>query len=108
MTKRLEGRDEAILDPEIAIIDSHHHLFDRPNLRYLLEDFLEDTNAGHRIVASVYIETQAMVRADGPAALRPLGEVEFANGQAAMSASDRYGPLRACAAERGRRRCRTA
>src|SRR6202007_904416 len=33
-------------------------------------------------------------RADGPAELRALGETEFANGVAAMSASGAYGPRR--------------
>lgn len=98
MTKRLEGRDEQIVDADIAIIDAHHHLFDRPNLRYLLDDYNEDIGLGHNVVASVYIETQAMARASGPSPLRPLGEIEFANGQAAMSASDRYGKARVAAA----------
>jgi L-fuconolactonase len=62
MSKLKEGRDEAILDPGIAIIDTQHHLFDRPNLRYLFEDYLEDVYAGHKVVASVYVETQAMAR----------------------------------------------
>jgi predicted TIM-barrel fold metal-dependent hydrolase len=39
-----------------------------------------------------------MYRSDGPAALRCVGETEFANGVAAMSASGLYGPARACAA----------
>jgi len=38
-----------------------------------------------------------MYRADGPAAEAPVGEVEFVNGAAAMSASGRYGDMRACA-----------
>lgn len=96
--KRFEGRDEPIIDPEIPIIDAHHHLFDRPALRYMLEDYLADTGAGHNIVASVYIETQAFARTDGPEILRPLGEIEFANGVAAMSASGSYGACRVCAA----------
>jgi predicted TIM-barrel fold metal-dependent hydrolase len=95
--KRLEGRDEPILDPEIPIVDSHHHLFDRPELRYLLDEYLADAKAGHRIVASVYLETVAFARQDGPEVMRPLGEVEFANGVAAMSASGRYGDIRVCA-----------
>jgi predicted TIM-barrel fold metal-dependent hydrolase len=37
-----------------------------------------------------------MYRADGPEALRPVGEVEFVNGIAAASASGRYGPIRLC------------
>lgn len=48
--KRLDGRDEPILEPELPIVDSHHHLFDRPELRYLLDEYLADANAGHRIV----------------------------------------------------------
>ncbi len=38
-----------------------------------------------------------MYRADGPEAMRPVGETEFVNGVAAMSASGGYGPTRACA-----------
>lgn len=98
MTKRLEGRDEAILDPEIPIIDAHHHLFDRPTSRYMLDDYLADVRAGHNVVASVYVETQAFVRVDGPEVLRPIGEVEFANGVGAMCASGVYGNVRLCAA----------
>jgi len=96
--KRLEARDESIIDPDLPIIDAHHHLFDRPALRYMLEDYLADIGAGHKIVASTYIETQAFVRPDAPELLRPIGEIEFANGVAAMSASGRYGASRVCAA----------
>lgn len=96
--KRLEGRDEPILEPDLPIIDAHHHLFDRPALRYLLDDYLADAGAGHRILASVYVETQAFERRDGPPMLRPLGEIEFANGVGAMAASGVYGPCLACAA----------
>jgi predicted TIM-barrel fold metal-dependent hydrolase len=98
MSKRFEGRDEPILDAGIPIIDAHHHLYDRANLRYLLEDYLEDADAGHDIVGTVYIETGAMSRTWGPQHLRPVGEVEFANGIGAMAASGRYGARRVCAA----------
>ena len=98
VTKRLDGRDEPVIDPDLPIIDAHHHLFDRPALRYLLDDYLADARAGHKIVASAYVETQAFERVDGPEVLRPLGEIEFANGVAAMSASGRYGAPRVCAA----------
>ena len=97
-SKLKDGRDEEILEPDLPIIDSHHHLFDRPTMRYLMADYLEDAYAGHKIVASVYVETQAMARAAGPAWLRPVGEIEFANGVAAMSASGGYGPCRVAAA----------
>jgi predicted TIM-barrel fold metal-dependent hydrolase len=45
----------------------------------------------------VYVETQVMMRRTGPEHLRPLGEVEFANGVGAMAASGTYGDCRACA-----------
>jgi L-fuconolactonase len=98
MNRRREGREETILDPDLPIVDAHHHLFDRPGHRYLFEDYLADVSAGHRVVASVYVETQAMARPSGPEVLRPIGEVEFANGVAAMSGSGHYGPCRVAAA----------
>jgi predicted TIM-barrel fold metal-dependent hydrolase len=97
MEKRFDGREEPAIDPGLPIIDAHHHLFDRPSARYLLEDYLADAGLGHNIVASVYVETLAMARPDGPQELRPIGEVEFANGAAAMSASGNYGPCRVAA-----------
>ncbi|OAN75960.1 amidohydrolase [Sulfitobacter sp. EhC04] len=96
MKKCREGLDETILEPELPIVDAHHHLFDRPALRYMLEDYLEDATAGHRIVASIYSETLSFVRPNGPEHLRPLGEVEFANGVGAMAASGRYGDIKVC------------
>jgi predicted TIM-barrel fold metal-dependent hydrolase len=80
--KRLEGRDEVILDPEIPIVDAHHHLYDRSGTRYLLDEYLEDARLGHQIVASIYMESRAFMRTQGPTVLRSLGEVEFANGVA--------------------------
>jgi predicted TIM-barrel fold metal-dependent hydrolase len=100
----LVGRDEPIIDPEIRIIDAHMHLFDRPALgdrpprRYMLDEYLADARAGHCIIASVYVEIMAFARKDGPEVLRPLGEVEFANGVGAVAASGIYGDRRACAA----------
>ena len=91
------GRDEAIVEPDIPIIDAHHHLFTRPGLRYLLDDYLADARLGHKIVATVYMEIHAFARRDGPELLRPLGEIEFANGLGAMCASGNYGDVRVCA-----------
>ncbi|MFL6449937.1 MAG: amidohydrolase family protein [Bryobacteraceae bacterium] len=91
------GRDEPILEPEIPIVDAGHHLFVRPGIRYLFDDYLADVRAGHRIVASVYIETNSFTRPDGPESMRPLGEIEFANGMGAMSASGVFGDHRICA-----------
>jgi predicted TIM-barrel fold metal-dependent hydrolase len=92
---------EAILEPELAIVDPHHHLWDHKRHRYLLDELRADigvvSGSGHRIVATVFVDCMAFYRADGPVALRPVGETEFANGVAAMCASGVYGELRACA-----------
>jgi L-fuconolactonase len=88
---------EAALEPDLPIVDPHHHLWDHPGSRYLLDELLADTGSGHNIVATVFMECAAMYRADGPVRLRPVGETEFVNGIAAMSASGIYGRTRACA-----------
>jgi predicted TIM-barrel fold metal-dependent hydrolase len=88
---------EPILDPELEIIDTHHHLWDLPGYRYRLDDFLADVDTGHKVVATVFEECRAMYRARGPVEMKPVGEVEFAAGVAAMSDSGIYGPTRVCA-----------
>jgi predicted TIM-barrel fold metal-dependent hydrolase len=92
---------EAPLEPDLPICDPHHHLWDaqttRVAPRYLLDEIGEDVRAGHHIVSTVFIECGAMYRRDGPPALRPVGETEFVNGIAAMSASGLYGPTRVAA-----------
>jgi predicted TIM-barrel fold metal-dependent hydrolase len=94
----LAQRREPILEPELPIIDPHHHLWDRPGNRYLLPEILDDIASGHDVRATVFIEAHAMYRADGPEERRPLGETEFVNGIAAMSASGQYGSARVAAA----------
>jgi predicted TIM-barrel fold metal-dependent hydrolase len=93
----LDRRNEPILEPDLPIIDPHHHLWDRPSWRYLLDELLADTNSGHNIIATVFVQARAMVRASGPEEMRPVGETEFVNGVAAMSASGIYGKTKVCA-----------
>ena len=93
----LATRTEDPIDPAQPIADAHHHLYDRPGARYLFEDMLADLHCGHDVRATVFVQCRGMVRADGPVAMRPVGETEFANGVAAMSASGIYGDVRMCA-----------
>jgi L-fuconolactonase len=122
MTDAAAAAAEPILDPDLPIVDPHHHLWDRRaalaaapeprhgfeallrlSPRYLLDELLADIRgAGHNVVATVFLECGAFYRADGPEHLKPLGETEFVNGVAAMSASGLYGDVRACAAIVGR------
>ena len=85
---------EPILDPELPIIDTHHHLWERGGHTYLLDELLADLDTGHNIIATVFEECRSMYRADGPVEMRPVGETEFVAGIAAMSASGGYGPTR--------------
>lgn len=94
---------EPTLEPELPICDAHHHLWDFrtervPYQRYLLHELAADITSGHNVRATVFIEARSMYRPDGPEEMRPVGEVEFAQGLAAASASGLYGPARAAAA----------
>jgi L-fuconolactonase len=94
----LDRRREAIIELDLPIVDPHHHLVDRPETgRYLLPELLADIGSGHNVTATVYLEWLSMYRSRGPVELRPVGEIEFANGVAAMSASGNYGRTRVCA-----------
>src|SRR6201996_8523939 len=88
---------EPILEPDLPIVDPHHHLWLRNGHRYLLDEVLADFNSGHNVVATVFLECHSMYRADGPVELRSVGETEFVAGIAAMSASGNYGKTRVAA-----------
>ncbi len=88
---------EPILDPGLPIIDTHHHLWIRGGHRYLLDEYLADVATGHNLISSVFLQCHSMYRADGPEELRPIGETEFVNGIAAMSASGMFGTPRVAA-----------
>ncbi|CAM4133675.1 Amidohydrolase-related domain-containing protein [Bordetella tumbae] len=85
---------EAALEPELPIIDSHHHLYDDERGRYLAPEMLDEISSGHNVVATVYLQHSASYRTEGPEALRPVGEVEFAAGVARAAATQ---SVRLCA-----------
>ena len=85
---------EDALEPDLAIIDPHHHLWERENDRYLLEDIDADAGSGHRIVATAFMECGAFYRTEGPAAMTSLGETEYVNRVAEAAAG---GPCRVAA-----------
>ena len=71
----LDRRIEPILEPDLPIVDPHHHLWDRPGWRYLIDELVADAGSGHNIVATVYVQARSMLRATGPQELRPVGEI---------------------------------
>ena len=89
--------EEDVLEPDLPIVDPHHHLWLRVGYTYLMPELAADMDCGHNIGATVFAECHSMYRKGGPEEERSLGETEFVTGQAAMSASGDFGPVRACA-----------
>ncbi|MCP3934168.1 MAG: amidohydrolase family protein [Actinomycetia bacterium] len=77
---------EEIVDPSQRIIDPHHHLWgSHGSIPYTLADLHRDTESGHNIEATVFVECRSSYRTDGPEHLRPIGETEFVTTSAAAS-----------------------
>jgi predicted TIM-barrel fold metal-dependent hydrolase len=79
---------EATLEPDLAICDAHHHLWERAGEHYGLADLLEDIGSGHKVTSTVAIECRAMYRKHGAEELKPLGETEFLTATANRAAAD--------------------
>ena len=70
---------ETALEPQLPIIDPHHHFWDVPDRtpeRYLLAQLVADAK-GHNVRQTVFIECGSMYRADGPEEFRVVGETEL-------------------------------
>ena len=80
----LASVQEEILEPQRRIIDSHHHLW-RTGIVYQLEDLWRDTESGHNIERTVFVDCGAEYRIDGPEHLKCLGETEYVVEQAKLS-----------------------
>ena len=82
----LDQVQEAVLDPGRAIVDPHHHLWERPGTgSYLLDDLRADTGSGHHVTETVFVECGAGYLQEGPEHLRPVGETAFVAASAAES-----------------------
>jgi predicted TIM-barrel fold metal-dependent hydrolase len=84
---------EEVIDPGLAIVDTHHHLWSAPG-HYLVDDLLSDTSSGHNVEATVFVECRQSYRTDRPVELRPVGEVEFVADLAAKSDAEHPGTTR--------------
>lgn len=79
---------EAALEPELPIVDAHHHLWDRPGWRFLIDDYKTELAAsGHCIIASVFMQCQTAYDPTQPPHLRPVGETAYVAAKA-----ERLGP----------------
>ena len=67
---------EEILEPEIPIIDPHHHIWNQPGNAYSIDDLSADVASGHNVIATVFVQAHYGYRSTGPEALRCVGETE--------------------------------
>ena len=67
---------EEVLEPELPVIDPHHHLWERESGVYLVPDLQRDLASGHDVRATVYVQCGYGYRTEGPEALRVVGETE--------------------------------
>lgn len=96
---------EPALDPEIPIVDAHHHLWHNHDTRrevgtFMLTELTREIElSGHHIRATVYMQSgSAGWRVRRRAGVAPeIGETEVAQGIASQSESGRYGPVFVCA-----------
>ena len=68
---------EDILEPDLPIVDPHHHLWDHGGNTYFLDQLLADTASGHNIVATVFLQCFWAYRSAGPEEMKPVGETDF-------------------------------
>ena len=76
-TPWLQRTTEDVIEPDLLICDPHHHLWDLPGSRYLVDELLREIGGGHHVDKTVFVECLQMYRKDGPQELRPVGETEF-------------------------------
>jgi predicted TIM-barrel fold metal-dependent hydrolase len=80
----LNQSPEPVVEPDLPIVDPHHHLWPSTSDRdYGLAELLADTLSGHRVEQTVFVECGAAYRSEGPAEFAPVGESEFVAGEAA-------------------------
>ncbi|MEO1057811.1 MAG: amidohydrolase, partial [Actinomycetota bacterium] len=69
---------EDVIEPELPIVDPHHHLWPPGGaMSYGLDDLRADAGDGHNVIATVFIECGAAYRTGGDARFAPVGETEF-------------------------------
>ena len=69
--------DEELLEPDLPIVDPHHHLWEHPTNTYMMRELRADTGSGHRVDKTVFVECGSGYRSDGPESMSFVGETEF-------------------------------
>ena len=72
----LSLESEPVIEPDLPIIDAHHHLWIEDGVPYLGSELMQDVASGHRIDATVFVQAHYGYRDDLPVELAPIGETE--------------------------------
>lgn len=90
----LDQAPETVVEPDLPIVDPHHHLWPAASDRdYGPAELLADTGSGHRVERTVFIECGAAYRSDGPAELASVGETEFVAGEGVRDSQQLIGGI---------------
>jgi L-fuconolactonase len=74
---------EEIIEPDLPILDPHHHMWPPgQGLPYTRDDLHRDADAGHNIVKTIFMECGSAYNRDAPEHLRSLGETAYVADQA--------------------------
>jgi len=82
---------EDVVLPSLPVVDTHHHLWDHPGLRYLPPELAADLNTGHNVIGTIHLDCEMAYRTHGPEQFKPVGETEFVGGEHMQSQSGLYG-----------------
>ena len=69
--------DETPLEPELPIVDPHHHLWEHPANVYMMNELRADTGSGHHVEKTVFVECGSGYRGGEPESMSFVGETEF-------------------------------
>jgi L-fuconolactonase len=83
---------EPAVEPELPVIDPHHHLWDVASAFYHAPELVADVTSGHRVLATVFVECKAHFDDDAPEGFAPVGETRFAVRQASEAAASSKAP----------------
>jgi predicted TIM-barrel fold metal-dependent hydrolase len=79
-TQAADTAPEAVIEPDLPIIDAHHHIWiSGRRTQYPPAQIIADkATSGHNVVATVFVEAHEGYRAEGPEHLKAVGETEMA------------------------------
>jgi predicted TIM-barrel fold metal-dependent hydrolase len=82
----LDSVFEDVIDPDVPIVDPHHHLWPAGgSMPYGLADLEADLASGHNVVDTVFVECGASYDRNAGDAFAPVGETTFVTGEAERS-----------------------